>query len=124
MRAFGWTILALVFVVEILCAVAAGFIGHHYLGIAGAVAGPLLVIGVWSQFASPKARFGTPVRRFVTKIIVFVGCGVGLILIGHWGLGVGLIGFSGVVNGLAQLPEVRALVVEQGGAPPPIGGDP
>lgn len=113
MRAFGWTILALVFLVEVLCAIAAGFVGAHLLGTVGAVLGPLLVIIAWGLFASPKARFATPARRLLVKIAVFVSCSVGLMLIGQVGLGAGLLGVSGVVNGLAQLPEVQALVSGQ-----------
>lgn len=115
MRAFDWTVLTLLFVVEVLCAVAAGFIGAHYLGPVGAALGPLLVITVWALFASPKARYGTPTRRFIVTTVVFVGSGIGLIALGHLPLGIGLIGVSGVVAGLSRLPEVRSLIDESPG---------
>lgn len=113
MRAFGWTILALVFLTEVLSAVAAGFIGGHYLGPVGAIGSPVLVLAVWWLFASPRAPMGTPVRRVVVKCLVILGCGVGLILIGHVVLGVAFVVFSAVVNALAGLPQVRALLAEQ-----------
>ncbi len=111
MKVFGWLVLILVFVDEILCCVAAGVAGYHWFGAAGAVAGPLVVVAVWSQFASPRARFAGPVLRPVVKVLVFGLCSLGLILAGYPTWGVLLAIFSAVVNGLAQLPSIRALTV-------------
>jgi hypothetical protein len=111
--AFGWTVLSLVFLDELL-AVAA-------LGVYGWSASPrwLLVwllpaIGVlaWSVFASPKAPLGTPVTRPVVKVLVFGLASLGLWSAGHHGLAVALLVFSVVVNGLAALPSVRALTTD------------
>ena len=74
-----------------------------------AVLMPLVVVVVWALFASPKAPYGGPVVRPVVKVLVFTLASVGLVAVGHPGWGIALIGFSVLVNGLAQLPAIRAL---------------
>ena len=112
MAIFGWTVLFLVFADELLAMAAAGVWGGHagnvWLGIAMAMVAML----VWFLFASPKARFGGPVVRPVTKVLVFSLASAGLWASGQHTFAVALFVFSAVVNGLAQLPSVRALVPE------------
>lgn len=101
----GWTVLALVFVDEVLAVVALGWA----FGVLAALAG----IALWWSFASPKAPLGGPVLRPVVKVVVFGAACAGLWWEGHPQLAVALLVFSVVVNLLATLPGVRALV------PPP-----
>jgi len=106
----GWLVLALVFVDEVLAAVAGGVAAGHYWGVTGAVLAPLAVVAVWWTLASPKAPFGGPVVRPVTKVLVFGLASLGLWAAGHHGWAVALLVFSVVVNAAAQLPSVRSLV--------------
>ena len=114
MGSWGWLVLALVFVDEVLAAVAAGVAGQEAAGLAGAVAAPVAVVAVWWAFASPKARWGGPVVRPLVKIVVFGAACAGLWWAGHAAWAWALLVFSLAVNALAQLPSVRALVAEQG----------
>ena len=108
----GWLVLALVFLDEVLAAVAAGVWGAHADGVVLAVLAPVAVVAVWWAFASPKARWGGPVVRPVVKVLVFGLASAGLWAAGHPTAAVALLVFSVVVNALAQLPSVRALVAE------------
>jgi hypothetical protein len=110
MKVFGWLVLALVFADEVLAAVAAAVWGQHTAGPLLATAMVVVVIAVWWTFASPKAPLGGPVVRPVTKVLVFALASAGLWAAGHPGWAVAFLGFSVVVNALAQLPAVRALV--------------
>ena len=110
MAPFGWTVLALVFLDELLAV--AG------LAVYGWSASPswllvwlLPVLGVaaWASFASPRAPYGGPVVRPVVKVLVFGAASLGLWAAGHPRLAVGRLAYSLVVNALAQLPQVRAL---------------
>ena len=112
MKALGWLVLALVFVDELLAAAAAAVWGSHVGGVRLATALPLVVVAVWWTFASPKAPRGGPVVRPVTKVLVFGLAGAGLWAAGHHGWAVGFLVFSVVVNGLALLPSIQALVSE------------
>ena len=105
----GWTVLALVFVDEVLAALAAGVWGGHVGGALLSLVAVLVVIAVWWAFASPKAPYGGPVVRPVVKVLVFGLASLGLVAAGHPVLGTVLLVFSVVVNGLAQLPSVQAL---------------
>ncbi|WP_460935018.1 DUF2568 domain-containing protein [Phycicoccus ginsengisoli] len=116
MVAFGWGVLALVFLDEVLAAVAAGVWGSYAGGWALAVLAPVVVVAVWWAFASPKARWGGPVVRPVVKVLVFGLASLGLWVSGHHGWAVTLLVFSVVVNGLAQLPSIRGLVSDEGSA--------
>ncbi|MDR6863336.1 DUF2568 domain-containing protein [Phycicoccus sp. 3266] len=113
MAALGWLVLALVFLDEVLAAVAAGVWGSYAGGWSLAVLAPVLVVAVWWAFASPRARWGGPVVRPAVKVLVFGLASLGLWVAGHHGWAVALLVFSVVVNGLAQLPSVRGLVTEQ-----------
>lgn len=110
MAILGWTVLTLVFVDELLAVAAAAAWGEHASGWGLAVGAALLTVVVWALFASPRARFGGPVVRPVTKVLVFTLASAGLWAAGHHGLAIALFAFSAVVNGLAQLPSVKVLV--------------
>jgi len=107
---FAWIVLTAVFVDEL--AVMAAF------GVWGWQADPrwllvwllpLLAMLVWFYFASPKAQYGGPVIRPVTKVLVFGLGSLALWEAGHPGWAGALLAFSLVVNGLAQLPRIREL---------------
>lgn len=117
MVAVGWFVLALVFLDEVLAAVAAAVWGSYAGGWPLAVLAPVVVVAVWWAFASPRARWGGPVVRPVVKVLVFGLASLGLWLAGHHTWAVALLVFSVVVNGLAQLPSIRGLVDEQGRPP-------
>jgi uncharacterized protein DUF2568 len=108
-RVIGWIVLSLVFVNELLAVAAAAVWGEHVGGPLLAVLLPLVVIGFWATFASPKAPYGGPVLRPVVKVAVFTGVTLGLWSTGHGGWAVALFAYSVVVNAAAQLPSVRAL---------------
>ena len=115
MKVFGWTVLTLVFVSELL-AIGGLFLWglpsllwSFVLGAAGLLA--------WNFFASPKARFGHPVGRPVVKVLVF-----GLGSYGYWASGlpawaVAVLAFSVVVNALALIPSIARLPDEIGHSP-------
>ena len=113
--ALGWTVLGLVFLDELLL-VAAVWVGaaHAWGWAAGPVAG-LVVIAVWWCFASPKAMFGGPVVRPVTKVVVVAVACVALWSAGHHTAGGALLVFSVFINALALLPSVAGLAAEAGG---------
>ena len=110
MAMLGWTVLLLVFVDELLAVAAAAVWGGHVAGALLAIAMGALTVLVWFLFASPKARYGGPVVRPVTKVVVFTLASAGLWASGHHSLAVALFVFSAVINGLAQLPSVKILV--------------
>ena len=112
MAVFGWSVLALVFLDELLVVTAAAVWGAHVGGPLLAVAMGLLTMLVWFLFASPKARYGGPVVRPVTKVVVFTLASVGLWASGHHALGIALLVFSAVVNALAQAPSIKVLVAD------------
>ena len=70
---------------------------------------PLLAMVTWWAFASPKAPYGGPVVRPVAKVLVFGLATLALWDAGHPGWALALLAFSVVVNGLSQLPQVRAV---------------
>jgi hypothetical protein len=105
---FGWFVLALVFVDELLAMAALGVWGWQvgsprWLLV---VLLPLVAMAVWWLFASPKARYGGAVRRPVAKVVVFGTASWALWDAGHPAWAVALLVLSAVVNGLALLPPV------------------
>lgn len=109
MQGFAWGVLALVFVDELLAMAAFGVWGWQdgtprWLLV---VVLPLLAMTAWWLFASPKAPWGTGIRRPVAKVLVFGLASWALWDTRHHGWAVALLAFSVVVNGLAQLPSVR-----------------
>ena len=110
MVAFGWTVLSLVFLDELLAMAGLGVYGWSTSARWLLVwLLPLLGMAAWLLFASPKARFGSPVVRTVVKVMVFGLASLGLWAAGHHDLAVALLGFSVVVNGLAMIPSIRQL---------------
>ena len=112
---FAWAVLALVFLDELCAVTAAAVWGSWAGGWVLAVAAGAAVVGVWWLFASPDAPFGHPVGRPLVKVAVFTLTSLGLLVAGHPGWAVALFVFSALVNGLAQLPTVRA--VAEGASP-------
>lgn len=111
MTAFGWTVLALVFVDELLAVAAYGVWGWSSPAPWLLVwLLPLAAVTAWWSLASPKAPYGGPVVRPVTKVVVFGLAALALAGAGHGGWAVALLVFSVVVNGLALLPAVSSLV--------------
>jgi hypothetical protein len=112
MTALGWTILALVFLDELLVMAAFGVWGYAEQGVVLAAVLPIVAMLFWWAFGSPKAPYGGPVRRPVVKTVVFgLGC-LALWDAGHPGWAVALLAFSAGINALAQLRFVRALIPE------------
>ena len=110
MASFGWIVLALVFVDELLAM--AGLAVYGWSTSARWLLVwllPLLGMLAWFLFASPKARFGSSVMRPVVKVLVFGLASLGLWAAGHHTAGVALLVFSVVVNGLAMIPAIRDL---------------
>jgi len=119
--ALGWIVLALVFLDELLAM--AGLAVYGWSTSARWLLVwllPLLGMLAWFLFASPKARFGSPVVRPLVKVLVFGLACLGLWAAGHPSLAVALLVFSVVVNGLAQLPSIRELA-EVSATRPPAG---
>jgi hypothetical protein len=110
MAILGWSVLFLVFVDELLAVAAAAVWGADAGGPVLATGAAVATLVVWFLFASPKARFGGPVVRPVTKVLVFTLAAGGLWAAGHHALAVAFFAYSALVNGLAQLPSVQVLV--------------
>lgn len=110
---FGWSVLALVFVDELLAMAAFGVWGWEreprWLLVWLL---PLAAMTAWFLFASPKARFGGTGVRPVVKVAVFGLACLALWDAGHEDGAVALLVLSVVVNGLALLPSIRVLVEE------------
>jgi hypothetical protein len=107
---FGWTVLALVFLDELLALAALGVWGWstspRWLLVWLL---PLLAMLAWSLFASPKARYGGPAARPVTKVAVFGLASLALWDAGHPTLALALLAFSIVINTVALVPAIRDL---------------
>ena len=113
MVVFGWTVLALVFLDELLAMAGLGVYGWSTSARWLLVwLLPLLGMLAWFLFASPKARFGSGAVRPTVKVLVFGLASWGLWAAGHHALAVALLVFSLAVNALAQLPAISALAAE------------
>ncbi|HET6152949.1 MAG TPA: DUF2568 domain-containing protein [Marmoricola sp.] len=112
MAFFGWTVLFLVFVDELLAIAAAATWGEYQSGVWLAVLIAVATTLGWYLFASPKARYGGRLARPAGKVIVFTLASVGLWVAGHHTLAISYFVFSVVINALAQLPSVRVLVTD------------
>ena len=110
MAILGWSVLLMVFVDELLAVAAAAVWGNYVGNLWLAIGMAALTMFVWFLFASPQARFGGPVVRPVTKVLVFTLASAGLWVSGHEALALALFVFSAVINGLAQLPSVKVLI--------------
>ena len=110
MTGLAWVVLGLVFLDEVLAAVAAGIVGVAlpapwlFVWLL-----PVAVVALWWTFASPKAPYGGPAVRPAVKVLVFGLASLGLWLVGHVGLAAALLVYSVVVNALAQLRFVRSV---------------
>lgn len=108
---FGWTVLGLVFVDELLAMAAFGVWGwQHDPRWLLVWLLPLAAMTVWFYFASPQARFGGIVVRPVAKVIVFGLASLALWDAGHEDWAIALLVFSVAINALALLPSIRVLV--------------
>ena len=113
MALFGWTVLALVFLDELLAMAGLGVYGWSTSAAWLLVwLLPLLGMLAWFFFASTKAPFGSGGVRPLVKVLVFGLASWGLWAAGHHSLAVALLVFSVVVNALAQLPTISALAAE------------
>ena len=113
MAAFGWTVLALVFLDELLAVAAFGVWGwHHDPRWLLVWALPLLAMGAWFLFASPKAAYGGRWRRPLVKVAVFGLASLALWDVGHEAIAVALLVFSVLVNALALIPAIARLPAE------------
>lgn len=108
--AAGWTVLALVFLDELLATAAFGVWGWEasprWLLVWLL---PLLAMSAWALVASPKAPYGGPVVRPFVKVVVFGLACLALYDAGHGAAALALLVFSIVVNALAALPSVSRL---------------
>jgi hypothetical protein len=107
--ALGWSVLALVFLDELLVMAALAVWGADAGGWPLAVLAGAAGVLVWFLFASPKARYGGPVTRPVAKVLVIGAAVAGLAVAGHPGWAVTLAVFSVVVNAVAMHPDVKVL---------------
>jgi Protein of unknown function (DUF2568) len=113
-RALGWAVLALVFVDELLALAALAVWGYHASGIAVAVAAPAAWAAAWFLFAAPGARHGSRIVRPAVKVIALGLACLALRAAGYTVLAIALLVFSAGINGLAQLPAIRALPTSGG----------
>lgn len=108
---FGWFVLALVLVDELLAMAAFGVWGwEHDPRWLLVWLLPALAMTVWLLLASPKAPFGHPPLREVVRVVVLGLAVVALAHAGHEWWALALLVFSVAVNGLALLPSIRVLV--------------
>ena len=105
--ALGWSVLALVFLDELLVMAALAVWGADAGGWPLAVVAVLAGVVVWFFFASPKARYGGPVARPVAKVLVIGAAVVGLAAAGHTGWAVALAAFSVVDQRPRPAPRHR-----------------
>lgn len=128
MKTFGWTVLTLLFVDELLAMAAFGVWGYWSGGqvtdggegagwhVGGpvrlllAIVLPLAVMAIWWAFASPKAPYGGPVVRYTVIASVFCLASLALWHADRPDWALALFVFSVVVNGLSLLPSIRSLV--------------
>ncbi len=106
---FGWTVLALVFLDELLAMAAAYVWGQHASGWLLGLLAAVVAVAAWFLFASPKARFGGPVVRPAVKVLVFTLASAGLWVAGHHTAALILLVFSVAVNAAAQVPSIKSL---------------
>ncbi|MCW2854602.1 MAG: hypothetical protein JWR52_217 [Marmoricola sp.] len=110
MAIFGWSVLFLVFVDELLAISAAATWGEYHSGPVLATVMGIVTVVVWFLFASPKARYGGRMVRPVVKVLVFTLASAGLWASGHHHLAVAYFTFSVAINALAQLSSIKVLV--------------
>src|SRR4051812_31718984 len=101
MAIFGWTVLFLVFVDELLAISAAAAWGQYQQGALLATGAALATVLVWFLFASPKARYGGRLVRPSVKVLVFTLASAGLWVSDHHTLAIAYLAFSVGINALA-----------------------
>lgn len=114
--AFGWVVLALVFLDELLAVAVAYVWGQHASGWLLGVVAALGAVTAWFLFASPEATYGGPVVGPVAKVLVFGLAALGLWVSGHPTAALGLLVFSVVVNAVAQVPSIKSLAEQESSA--------
>jgi hypothetical protein len=117
MAIFGWGVLALVFLDELLAMAAVGVWGWQVgdstgLSLMLAIVLPVVAMIGWYFFASPKARFGEGGVRPIGKVVVFALATAALWASGHQDWALEFLAFSVVVNGLALLPSIKVLAAD------------
>ena len=106
----GWCVLALVFVDEVVALIAFALWGYErdpwwvWVWLL-----PLAGMQAWFWFASPRARFATPVLRPLVKVLVFGLATLALWALGHPTEAMAFLVFSISVNALAQAPFAASL---------------
>jgi hypothetical protein len=107
---WGWTVLTLLFVVEVVAWAAYGVWGwQHDPRWLLVWLLPLAVVTVWGTCASPKARYGGRVVTPVVKVAVFAGATLALYDGAGLGWAAGFLVVTVVLHALARLPAVREL---------------
>jgi hypothetical protein len=111
---FGWSVLALVFVDELLAMAAFGVWGwdHDPRWLLVWLL-PLAAMLAWYFLASPKAPYGHGLVRPLAKAVVFSVATLALWDAGHETWAWMFFVFSVVVNALALLPSIRVLVADE-----------
>lgn len=113
MVTLGWTVLALVFLDEVLAVTAFGVWGwQHSPRWLLVWLLPALATAAWFFFASPQAAYGGRWRRPLVKTAVFGLASAAVWDLGHHTLAVAFLAFSVVVNALAQVPAIARLPEE------------
>jgi hypothetical protein len=125
-KSLGWTVRALVILGDVLALVALGACGTVWLAVvvpAALVVALLLARRPFRRFDSRIIRpaikalvFGIPpddrsdsrIIRPAFKVLVFGLASLSLWIAGYPALAIGLLIFSAAVNGLAQMPPIRA----------------
>lgn len=118
MAVFGWLVLFLVFLDEVLAVAAFAVWGWEssLLGVPSWILVwllPVLAASTWYWFASPQAPYGGPVIRPLAKVVVFGLACLALWDLDHHSLAVALLVFSVAVNALALLTGIRALTADR-----------
>ncbi|WP_169834699.1 YrdB family protein [Nocardioides dokdonensis] len=104
----AWSVLALLFVVELLAWAAYAVLGWALSpGWLWVWALPLLVVTLWALTASPRARWRGAVLTPAVKTLVFTGAVVALVLTSHPVAGGTLAILVVVVHVAARHPDVR-----------------
>jgi hypothetical protein len=112
--------LALAFLAELAAWSALGvaafvLAGGGWQGWVAAITTAAVVITVWGLVASPKAK-APAAAGLATKILVFGGAAVALVLIGHPGWAAALSGLIGVSIGGVRFTTPRPPAESEGGA--------
>ena len=104
-----WSVLTLLFLVELLAWAAYGVLGWALSpGWLWVWLLPLLVVSLWAATASPRARWRGAVLTPVVKLLAFTGAVLALVGTGHPVAG-GVLGvLATAVHLAARRPDVRA----------------